>query len=444
MVDLRVNAHYKEALSTKKRYVLLYGGRGSGKSYFVAQKFILLALQPQYFRGVMVREILGDIRDSQFTEIKDILEETDLINQFEINETSMKFTHVGTGNRIISKGFKKSKGGQTGKFKSIKDPTHVWIEEADEVAKDDFIKADTSLRTTKAETVQLFLTFNPERDIHETHWIEERWFGEKEDPNALIIHGTYKNNEKNLKPKSVEQLEGMYEHDPYYFDVYVNGIWGQKKVNRPFSFQFDRDAHTSLSAQFDPRKRLYMSIDFNIDPFGAIFFHIWKDDLGEHCHIFDEISVPNANLQDMADRILVRYAAQIATMEITGDAMGKNRRLQDSDNNSLFISLGNLLGIRPQQMNTPPNPHHKESRDDTNYFLYHFNDFKINPANCPNTCREMEITEVDTYGQIIKKDRKKAAERADFLDCVRYLINTYFYKWSKHHKGNLYKTKQLV
>src|SRR5690606_17357901 len=106
------------------------------------------------------------------------------IDEFDIRENTMEFQHKETGNKIISKGFKKSSGNQTAKVKSIKDPTHIWIEEMDEVSEEDFIKADTSIRTTKTDRVQIIGTFNPE---DEEHWINKKFFKANR-PDTLIIH----------------------------------------------------------------------------------------------------------------------------------------------------------------------------------------------------------------------------------------------------------------
>src|SRR5690606_37059487 len=121
MAQITVNNKYQDIFSTDKRYVLLYGGRGSAKSFTVAQLFIIKCCMPQFFRGVLMREVLGDVRQSQFQEIKDILTDCDLIDEFDIRENTMEFQHKETGNKIISKGFKKSSGNQTAKVKSIKD-----------------------------------------------------------------------------------------------------------------------------------------------------------------------------------------------------------------------------------------------------------------------------------------------------------------------------------
>ncbi len=81
----------------------------------------------------------------------------------------------------------------------------------------------------------------------------------------------------------------------------------------------------------------------------------------------------------------------------------------------------------------PANPTHVNSRADTNYILFNFPDYKINPITCPNTCSDMQTVQCDAFGSIIKKNRNDLTQRADFIDCERYGINTFLKKWIESH-----------
>lgn len=428
-MQIKVNEKFQPIFTTTNRYIISYGGRASSKSYSAAQFFIIKALQKQFFRGVMMREVLGDIRMSQFQEIKDILEDHGLLDAFQVRENTMEFQCIKTGNKIISKGFKKSAGNQTAKVKSIKDPTHIWIEEADEVSEDDFIKADTSIRTTKADKVQMLLTFNPE---DEDHWLNNKFFSSKRD-DALIIHSTFRDNIENLQDSYIQTLLKLKDEDPYYYDVFVEGLWGNKKVINPFASQYKKTKHENNNAVFDKNKQLLISIDFNLNPFGVIFAHMWRDQYGEHMHVFEEASIEKGSVPAMIDLIKLKFEPQLPNCIITGDSMGKRGDLSQRDNASHYLQLQRGLKLKDSQLWIPNNPNHDNSRADVNYVLYHFPDFKINPLTCINTCRDMRTVQSDAFGTIIKKNRKDLNQRADHLDCVRYLINTFLKKWIDSH-----------
>ena len=237
----RFNAKFKPFFFSHARYKHNWGGRGRGGSHYGTDRFLFLLTQKEYFRGVFLRAIFGDIRDSLFKDFKDRLEEkTDLgyLNEkdFDINESKMSIVYKPTGNSIISKGFKKSSGKSSAKLKSIAGVTHVLIEEAEEVEEEDFNKLDDSIRTNKVENIEILLLFNPPS---KNHWIIRRWYNlqesefegwyyaaPKSDPDLLSIHTTYLDNIKNINSKTVSKFESYgnpgspnYNLEFYYRDV---------------------------------------------------------------------------------------------------------------------------------------------------------------------------------------------------------------------------------
>jgi hypothetical protein len=165
-----------------------------------------------------------------------------------------------------------------------------------------------------------------------------------------------------------------------------------------------------------------------------VLSHLWADGEGYHLHIFKEIAVSTGSIEEMANRIRAS-AGNLYSIEITGDAMGMNRRVKfkDSDNNNLFTALRVALGISEKQIRVVKNPFHKESRENYNLMLDKFPDFKIHPS-CVNTIRDHRTVEVDDKGSIIKSNRTIESQRADFLDNCRYLENTYLYDWRKRYQ----------
>jgi hypothetical protein len=211
--------------------------------------------------------------------------------------------------------------------------------------------------------------------------------------------------------------------------VYVLGLWGTKQILNPFAYQYKKQKHESEKAVFDSNKQLLISIDFNLNPFGVTFSQMWRDQFGEHFHVVDEASIEKGSIPAMIDLIKLKYENQLANCIITGDAMGRRGDLSQRDNASNYEQLRRGLRLRESQIQVPPNPTHSASRNDVNYVLYHFPDFKINPVTCPNTCRDMRTVQADAFGHIIKKDRNDLSQRADMCDTIRYAINTHLRKW---------------
>ena len=207
--------------------------------------------------------------------------------------------------------------------------------------------------------------------------------------------------------------------------------------NNPFAVAYKKEIHESELAVRDDKKQLFVSMDFNINPFSAIFAHKWRDRDGEHIHVFDECEIKNGNIMDMSNLITTKYRNFIPTMLITGDYMGNIRQMAMPDLASLYQQLDRALskyGFRSGQMKLRPNPTHQNSRADSNYFLAHFPDFKINPTTCPGLCRDMRIVQVDGFGEIVKRNRNDIAQRADLLDCFRMLVHNFANDWISQHQ----------
>lgn len=221
--------------------------------------------------------------------------------------------------------------------------------------------------------------------------------------------------------------------DPAMVRQEIYGEFIDMSAVNPFMTQYKAEKHETLAASFDPTKQLFISIDFNLNPFSCIFFHNWRDAIGEHMHIFDEIDIKNGSIPQMIEQIRMRYGAQLPNARLTGDAMGKRKEIAERDNASYYLQLQRGLGIRDSQLQLPANPSHENSRADCNYVLYHYPDFKINPKTCPGTARDMKIVQCDAFGKIIKSNRKDVSQQADYFDCVRYGINTFLWEWLKHH-----------
>jgi len=221
--------------------------------------------------------------------------------------------------------------------------------------------------------------------------------------------------------------------DPSMVRQEIYGEFVDMAAVNPFMTQYVPAKHESLSAVFDPAKQLLMIIDFNLNPFSIIFAHNWRDNAGEHFHIFDELEIKNGSIPEMIDRISLMFGAQLSNCRLTGDSLGKRREISMRDNASYYLQLQRGLGLRDSQLQLPANPTHENSRADCNYVLYHYPDFKINPTKCPGTCRDMKIVQCDAFGSIIKSNRKDISQKADYFDCVRYGVNTFLFDWLKHH-----------
>ena len=213
------NQAFLPYLNNDKRYLVFYGGAGSGKSYFIAERYIYKLLKSKRFNLLVIRATGKSNRDSTFALFKQVIGKWKLSKHFKINESDLRIKCLLNGNEIIFSGLD-----DVEKLKSVTfskgELTDIWIEEASEIQEPDFNQLDVRLRG-KGTKKQIVISFNP---IDINHWLKKRFFDRKDD-NIEIFHSTYKDNDF-LDEDYKRLLESYKETDPYYYDVYCLGQWG--------------------------------------------------------------------------------------------------------------------------------------------------------------------------------------------------------------------------
>ena len=213
------NKAFIHLLNCTKRYLILYGGAGSGKSFFIGERYIYKLLNNKMCNLLVVRKTGKSNRDSTFALFKQIISKWKLSKYFKINESDLRIKCLLNGNEVIFAGLD-----DVEKLKSITfsrgELTDIWIEEASEILESDFNQLDVRLRG-KGTQKQIVISFNP---IDINHWLKKRFFDVKRD-NVEIMHSTYLNNDF-LDDDYKQLLESYKDTDPYYYDVYCLGNWG--------------------------------------------------------------------------------------------------------------------------------------------------------------------------------------------------------------------------
>ena len=227
-VRLELNPAFKEADSTRKRYVVMKGSAGSGKSYSTAAHYILLLASQAGRNLVAMRKSEISNRDSTFAELCGCIYRvfgSNAENYWQINQTPMRITCRANGNQIVFRGMNDDK--QREKLKSITFSngklTDVWLEEATEFTKEDFEIIDDRLRGELAQGLfyQIRLTFNP---VSCHHWIKKNFF-DCADDNVFIHESTYLDNPY-IDGDYIKRMERRKIIDPDGYKVYGLGEWG--------------------------------------------------------------------------------------------------------------------------------------------------------------------------------------------------------------------------
>ena len=230
-MNIRVEANriFRDVDRSRKRYLLLRGSAGSGKSMDTAQHYILRLLNDPGRNLLCVRKADVTNRDSTFAELQSAIFRIfgkDWERYWYINTSNMLIECRINGNQIIFRGVKDD--AQREKLKSITFKrgklTDVWIEEATELTQADFEIIDDRLRGVlpDGQFYQIRMTFNP---VSAHHWIKQQFF-DRADPDVLTHHSTYRDN-RFIDEAYYRRMERRREVDPEGYQVYGLGNWGE-------------------------------------------------------------------------------------------------------------------------------------------------------------------------------------------------------------------------
>jgi phage terminase large subunit len=204
------SVYYPYLKDYSHKYEVYYGGAGSGKSYFVAQKLIVKALMQKRV-VLIIRKTLVSQRKSCWKLILKVLSDFHIKEYCDIRKSDMEI-ELPNGSIFYFLGLDDPE-----KIKSIVDIGDVWCEEATELLEEDFDQLVLRARAVVPNR-QFFLSFNP---ISKANWCYKRWFVQQE-PEAVIIKTTYKDN-KFLDADYIKSLENMINTNPTYYRIYALG-----------------------------------------------------------------------------------------------------------------------------------------------------------------------------------------------------------------------------
>ena len=228
-LTVKMNPSFKEVDRSKKRYIVMKGSAGSGKSVDTANNYILRLMKDKGRNLVCIRKADITNRDSTYAELTGAIYKMfgDKADKYwGIKQSPLQLTCKANGNQIIFRGVNDEK--QREKLKSITFQkgklTDVWIEEATEITQSDFEIIDDRLRgeLPEGQFYQIRMTFNP---VNKNHWIKKVFFDIPDD-NVMTHHSTYLDN-RFIDDAYKARMERRKIVDPEGYQIYGLGEWGE-------------------------------------------------------------------------------------------------------------------------------------------------------------------------------------------------------------------------
>lgn len=257
-MGVKINIHEKYQPffeNLEKRYVIITGGRGSGKSFASALFTCLQLIRKSNWRFLYTRYTLTSAEISVIPEFEGKLDNLGVRPLFDV--TKKEIINRRTGSDIIFSGIKTSSGNQTAKLKSIPNLNAFIIEEAEEF--EDETAFDVINYSIRAKGVQnvIIIVMNPPTI---EHWIWPRWFEKSHrmttidgvqvpistHPDVLHIHTTYLDNLDNLHPDFIREIEMTKETNREKYEHIFIGKWRDKREGVVFEKWSEGEFDTAL------------------------------------------------------------------------------------------------------------------------------------------------------------------------------------------------------
>ena len=234
-IDLTLTEQFTPFLEPK-RYKICFGGRGSGKSWSIAQLLVLKAWQKPT-RILCAREIQRSISDSVLQLLGDTIERMGLRDYFDVQKTQI----VGTnGSRFIFEGMRSN----ITKIKSMEGLDIAWCEEAESIT---YSSWETLIPTLRKKGSEIWVSFNPNDEMDDTY----QRFVENPPPEPYIYSVKVNYNNNPFFPVELEK-ERLLLKDKNE-DLY-NHVWeGEVLSNRDGAYY----------AKFIPNHQI---MDFSVEP----------------------------------------------------------------------------------------------------------------------------------------------------------------------------------
>jgi PBSX family phage terminase large subunit len=376
---------FKVLYDTDATIILVWGGRDSGKSFAVPQILTRKAMESKHFRCMGIRSVYNTVRNSIFDRFTNFLEDTGL-SSFATQTKSPLEIRFNNGADILGRGCD-----DPAKLKSTADPSHAWIEEADQITENDFDTIFTTLRSNHLP-IQIFMTFNPEVDeATGTHWIKDRFFmgwsdddmykdqvefyidvdsdGVKSQIKCLSIHVDLDSN-----PHCDMVRRSMYDsykdYDENKYRVWRKGWWGRRAGSVVYK-NYDPDLNDS-KREVSIKDALHIGMDFNVEHMAGIVHIV---DGGKFIAVDEFVDLYDTD--EMCRAIRERYPNH----QITAypDASGKNRHSSGNTDHAI------LREFRMKVMSRSKNPFIRDRITEMNRSFWDGVERKylINKGKCP-------------------------------------------------------------
>jgi PBSX family phage terminase large subunit len=228
---VKLHQKYEKIWTTEKRYILITGGRGSGKS-FAASLYLAEQSYQEQFKALFTRYTMKSANDSVIPEFTSKLDLMQMSSDFHITKEDV-INKVSQA-QVMFRGIKTASGDQTANLKSLEGVSHFIVDEMEEFKdKERFDTIDLSVRNPFIPNKTICI-MNPSNTSHFSYseWLQNNHRIEVIDgyevqvsthPDVEHIHTTWLDNVDNLPKDYIRKLLRIKEETPEYYGYKIIG-----------------------------------------------------------------------------------------------------------------------------------------------------------------------------------------------------------------------------
>ena len=396
MNGIFINDIFIPLWKTDAQILLLEGSYGSSKTTYALTRLLVACMENEVFKcfyGRQDKTMAAQLHSNIIREIK----RNGWENRFDYSEKpngTKKIYCISNGNMFELFGCN-----DDDTLKGIDNPTHILVDEVNQISFESFGMLISRLRTSGAP-LQFIGCFNP-CDVMENHWIVKYMYnkgkGETESEEAVLEaledlqmvshHSTYLNNYFQNPDYYYRTLVLKAGGDSERVKDYALGRWGAKLNSSPYykQFKYERDVYEYLGydskiqwdgvsldengnkvgddgrtlLEYFPQDRILYGFDENVQPYLPSLI---AQRHGDEIWFLDEIwgENPNNHLFYICPKFDDDYNDHKGGVDIFGDATSRKQDAKTEEGQDFFtIAAGLLKRFSPNLRIRDANPNNK-------------------------------------------------------------------------------------
>lgn len=295
-MKLSLLPHQYDFISSSKKYSLLLGGIGSGKSYAGSVYAIKSAVEYPNALGGIFANTYKQLLNSTLKSLFGLLTDLGISFSFNQNRSILKINESSLLCMSLEN-YDAIRGVEIG---------YAWIDECAYAKEDAFSVLSGRLRD-KRGPLQMRLTTTPRG----YNWLFDFFQGERKTSEFEMFNSSTRDNPH--LPQSYKDT--LYEQfDSKLIEQELEGKFTNITQGKVY-YAFDRKKNISTINR-DERMPIYIAMDFNRSPMTAVVANVY----GDKINVFDEIFLMDSNTNEMADYIISKYGTG---HQVIPDATGK-------------------------------------------------------------------------------------------------------------------------